>query len=286
LINTMGKSTRLIKQCGACLGAVITKIDLASELSNDEKESLRAALDEHQVIFFPSQNLMPNQQKGATEIFGPLLPSDTFFEHLDDDPYVEVVINDENNPPTGTAKWHADLTWAKEPPAGTSLHSRKIPVGKGDTIWVSMTAAYDSLSERMKKYLDGLKAVHSWDMGLGGRQGIFRRGGDHYIKRKTSNPPIAQPLVRTHPRTGKKLIYVNPGFTSHIVDIPGKESDGILNFLFDLAARPEFQLRHKWDVGTLAVWDNTATQHAAVDDFFPAYRELTRVTFGGHGEPR
>jgi ABC-type dipeptide/oligopeptide/nickel transport system ATPase component len=97
---------------------------------------------------------------------------------------------------------------------------------------------------------------------------------------------IAQPLVRTHPRTKQKLIYVNPGFTSHIIDIPRKESDGILSFLYELAPRPEFQLRHKWDVGTLAVWDNTATQHAAVDDFFPAYRELTRVTFGGHGKPK
>lgn len=275
-----------IKPCGACLGAFITNIDLTAKILNDEKESLRNALDQYQVIFFPDQKLTPNHQKSATEIFGPLLPSDSFFEHLDDDPHVEIVINDEKNPPTGTAKWHADLTWAKEPPAGTSLYSRKIPKGKGDTIWVSMTAAYDSLSERMKHYLEGLKAVHSWDMGLGGRQAIFQQGGEHYTKRKTANPPIAQPLVRTHPRTKKKLINVNPGFTSHIVDIPRKESDGILNFLFNLAPRPEFQLRHKWDVGTLAVWDNTATQHAAVDDFFPAYRELTRVTFGGHGQPK
>jgi taurine dioxygenase len=106
------------------------------------------------------------------------------------------------------------------------------------------------------------------------------------MKHKNANPPIAQPLVRTHPRNGKKLIYVNPGFTSHIVNIPRKESDGILNFLYSLTPRPEFQLRHKWDIGTLAVWDNTSTQHAAVDDFFPLYRELTRVTFGGHGAPK
>jgi taurine dioxygenase len=282
----MKNSTCIIEPCGANLGAIVTNIDLTAELSDDEKETLRAALDEYQVISFPGQNLTPDQQKIATKIFGPLRPSESFFDHLDDDPSVEIVINDENNPPTGTAKWHADLTWAKEPPAGTSLYAREIPQGKGDTIWVSMTAAYDSLSDRMKNYLDGLKAVHSWDMGLGGRQGILQRGGEHYINHKTSNPPIAQPLVRTHPRTGKKLIYVNPGFTSHIVGIPRKESDGILNFLFGLAPRPEFQFRHKWDVGTLAVWDNTATQHAAVDDFFPAYRELTRVTFGGHGEPQ
>ena len=282
----MTTSTFNIEKCGTCLGALVTNIDLTLKLSYQEKMSLRAALDQHQVIFFPNQNLTPNHQKNATKIFGPLLSSDTFFEHLNDDPHVEVVINDENNPPIGTAKWHADLTWAKEPPAGTSLYSREIPTGKGDTIWVSMTAAYDSLSERMKQYLEGLKALHSWDMGLGGRQAIFQQGGDHYTKRKNSNPPIAQPLVRTHPRTKQKLIYVNPGFTSHIIDIPRKESDGILSFLYDLAPRPEFQLRHKWDVGTLAVWDNTATQHAAVDDFFPAYRELTRVTFGGHGKPK
>ena len=282
----MSNSNYVLKQCGACLGATVTNIDLTQGLSNQVTESLVAALDTHQVIFFPEQDLTPAQQKEATKMFGPLRPSESFFDHLDDDPDIEIVINDEKTPPTGTAKWHADLTWAKEPPAGTSLYSRKIPQGKGDTIWVSMIAVYDSLSERMKKYLDGLSAIHSWDMGLGGRQEILKKGVEHYMKHKNANPPIAQPLVRTHPRNGKKLIYVNPGFTSHIENIPRKESDGILNFLYSLTPRPEFQLRHKWDIGTLAVWDNTSTQHAAVDDFFPLYRELTRVTFGGHGEPK
>ena len=267
------------------MGAVIHNVDLTAEISDGEKDGLRRALDDHQVIFFPEQNLTPDNQKEATRIFGPLLPSDTFFDHLDGDPEIEIVINDENTPPTGTAKWHADLTWAAEPPGGTSLYSRVIPKGRGDTVWTSMTAAYDSLSDKMKAYLEDLKVVHSWDMALFGRQGIFQRGGEHYIEHKTANPPIAQPLIRTHPRTGKKIINANSAFASHIVGIPQLESQGILNFLLALPARPEFQYRHKWRVGTLAVWDNSATQHAAVDDFFPEYRELTRVTFGGHGKP-
>lgn len=281
----MKTSTIGIEPAAARLGAIIRNVDLTNPLAEGDREVLRQALDDHQVIFFPDQNLDPGAQKQATRIFGPLLPSDTFFDHLDGDPEIEIVLNDEKTPPTGTAQWHSDLTWAREPPAGTSLYARAIPKGKGDTIWASMTAAYDALSDRMKAYLEGLDAVHSWDLGLGGRQLLFQRGKDYYVEHKAANPPIAQPLVRTHPRTGRKIVNANPTFTSHIVGIPRQESEGILTFLFGLSARPEFQLRHRWNVGTLAVWDNSATQHSAVDDFFPEYRELTRVTFGGHGEP-
>ena len=139
---------------GAALGAEIHNINLKGHMSDEAKKTLRQALDDHEVIFFPDQNLSPNQQKEATRIFGPLLPSYTFFDHLDDDPEIEVVINDKDNPPTGTARWHADLTWAKEPPGGTSLYARKLPRdGTGNTIWASMSVAYDALSDRMKSYL-------------------------------------------------------------------------------------------------------------------------------------
>lgn len=275
-----------VTPAGAALGAEIHNINLTDDISDDEKEILRQALDDHEVIFFPDQNLDPNQQKEATRTFGPLLPSYTFFDHLDDDPEVEIVINDKDNPPTGTARWHADLTWAKEPPGGTSLYARKLPqTGKGNTIWASMSSAYDSLSDRMKTYLDGLEAVHSWDLLLAGRTQFMARSGEQFLEHKTKNPPIPQPVIRTHPRTGKKILNVNPTFTHHIVGLPRLESEGILEFLFSLPARPEHQVRHQWNEGTLAVWDNTATQHSAVDDFFPEYRELTRVTFGGHGTP-
>ena len=271
---------------GAALGAEIHNINLKDHLSDEAKKTLRKALDDHEVIFFPDQNLDPNQQKEATRIFGPLLPSYTFFDHLDDDPEIELVINDKDNPPTGTARWHADLTWAKEPPGGTSLYARKLPGdGTGNTIWASMSVAYDALSDRMKSYLEGLEAVHSWDLLLDGRTQFLARSGEAFLNHKSKNPPIPQPVIRTHPRTGKKILNVNPTFTNHIVGLPRLESQGILEFLFSLPARPENQVRHKWHEGTLAVWDNTATQHTAVDDFYPQYRELTRVTFGGHGVP-
>ena len=134
------KNSKLeIQQVGAKLGAVIQNIDLTAELTEEEMKTLRRALDDHQVIFFPDQELNPTQQKDATKIFGPLMPSETFFDHLDDDPEIEILINDKNNPPVGTALWHADLTWAKEPPGGTSLYSRVIPKGgKGNTLWHTM----------------------------------------------------------------------------------------------------------------------------------------------------
>lgn len=281
------KNSRIeVKPSGARLGAEIHNIDLTGIISEEEKETLRQALDQYEVVFFPGQELTPHQQKEATLIFGPLLPSHTFFDHLDDDPEIEVVTNDETNPPTGTARWHADLTWSKEPPGGTSLYSRKLPKsGRGNTIWASMSSAYDGLSDRMKSYLEGLEAIHSWDLLLPGRTQFLARSGEAFLEHKRQNPPIPQPVIRSHPRTGKKILNVNPTFTHHILGLPRLESEGILAFLFSLPARPENQVRHQWQEGTLAVWDNTATQHAAVDDFFPEYRELTRVTFGGHGTP-
>ena len=118
-------------------------------------------MTDYQVIFFENQILETAQQKVATEIFGPLLPSETFFDHPDGDPEVEAVKNDENSPSIGTAILHSDLTWACKPPGGTSPYALKAPVGKGNTIWSSMTAVYDSLSEGMKTYLNGLTAIHS-----------------------------------------------------------------------------------------------------------------------------
>ena len=222
---------------------------------------MRQALDDHEVIFFPDQNLDPNQfgkkinnptsglwthevyfSRAFTRIFGPLLPSFTFFDHLDDDPEIELVINDKDNPPTGTARWHADLTWAKEPPGGTSLYARKLPGdGTGNTIWASMSAAYDALSDRMKSYLEGLEAVHSWDLLLDGRTQFLARSGDAFLNHKAKNPPISQPVIRTHPRTGKKILNVDPTFTNHIVGLPRLESRGFWSF--SLAYRPVRKIR-------------------------------------------
>tara|TARA_B100001013_G_scaffold150097_1_gene89150 strand:- start:885 stop:1733 length:849 start_codon:yes stop_codon:yes gene_type:complete len=280
------KTSRVyIKPTGSKIGAIVHNVDLNNKISPEEHNILQTALTDYQVIFFENQILETAQQKVATKIFGPLLPSETFFDHPDGDPEVEAVINDENSPPIGTAIWHSDLTWASEPPGGTSLYALKTPVGKGDTIWSSMTAVYDSLSDGMKTYLNDLTAVHSWDMGFGGREIIFKRGQEIYVNHKSSNPPVEHPVIRTHPLSGRKLIYVNSTFTSHIVGLPKLESEGILEFLFGLVTRPENQVRHRWQEGTLAVWDNTATQHSVVDDFYPEYRELRRVTFGGHGKP-
>ena len=182
-----------------------------------------------------------DSQKEATKIFGPLLSSETFLDHLNNDPEVEMVVNDQNTRPIGTAKWHADMTWTKEPPGGTSLYARVLPDVGGDTIWASMTAAYDYLSDKMKAFLEGLKVVHTWDKAFPGRQIVLQRGVEFYLNHKFSNPPIKQPLIRTLPRTKMKIVNVNPAFSSYIIGLPPQESEGVLSFLFTLPTRSEFQ---------------------------------------------
>jgi taurine dioxygenase len=261
------------------IGAVIHGLDLSQPIDETTQAELRRALAEHEVIFLRDQQLTPAQQVEFTRIFGNVAEVKAFFPRLQDQPEIEVVESTAERP-SAASNWHADITWRDNPPVGTSLYAQVIPANGGDTIWASLTRAYESLPPAFQAYLETLTAVHSWEIS-GWTEYLLHQdaSGEQLREARAKYPPVEHPVVRVHPVTGKKILYVNPTFTSHIKGLPRAQSDALLAQLFSLAKVPEFQARLRWQEGTLAVWDNRSTQHYAVGDFFPAHRKLHRITF-------
>lgn len=261
------------------IGAVIHELDLSRPLDATTQAELRRALAEHEVIFLLEQRLTPAQQVEFTRIFGNVAEVKAFFPRLESHPEIEIVESTAERP-KAASNWHADITWRDNPPIGTSLYAQVIPPSGGDTIWASLTQAFESLPPEFQAYLETLTAVHSWEIS-GWTEYLLQQdaSGEQLREARAKYPPVEHPVVRVHPLTGKKILYVNPTFTSHIKGLPRAQSDALLTQLFDLAKQPEFQARLRWQPGTLAVWDNRSTQHYAVGDFFPAQRLLHRITF-------
>src|SRR2546423_1871991 len=170
---------------------------------------------------------------------------------------------------------HTDVSCNVEPPMGSILYIKQCPPRGGDTLFASMYAAYESLSDRMKTYLDGLTALHDGEMAY---RGLYANYG---VADKPAYPHAEHPVLRTHPATGKKALYVNRGFTSHIIGIPRDESDAILSYLYQHCENPLFQCRFRWSENAIAFWDNRCTQHRAMWDYWPHTRSGNRVTVRG-----
>ncbi|MGB6819886.1 MAG: TauD/TfdA family dioxygenase, partial [Pseudolabrys sp.] len=171
--------------------------------------------------------------------------------------------------------WHTDVSCDLEPPMGSILYIKQCPPHGGDTLFASMYAAYDALSDRMKTYLRGLTAVHDGEPVY---RGLYANTG---VADKPSYPRAEHPVVRTHPETGKKALYVNRGFTHNIVGVPRDESDAILAYLYQHAENPLFQCRFRWTENAIAFWDNRCSQHRAMWDYWPHTRSGNRVTVKG-----
>ncbi|MEY5097360.1 MAG: hypothetical protein RJA36_79 [Pseudomonadota bacterium] len=261
------------------IGATIHGLDLSQPLDGTTQAELRRALAEHEVIFFRDQQLTPAQQVEFSRLFGNVAEVKAFFPRLADQPEIEIVESTAERP-RAAGNWHADITWRDNPPVGTSLYAQVIPASGGDTIWASLTRAYASLPPAFQAYLETLTAVHSWEISNWTEYLLHKdASGEQLREARAKYPPVEHPVVRVHPLTGRKILYVNPTFTSRIKGLPRAQSDALLTPLFDLAQVPEFQARLRWQAGTLAVWDNRSTQHYAVGDYFPAQRLLHRITF-------
>lgn len=260
------------------IGAVIHGLDLRQPLDEATQAELRDALARHEVIFFLDQDLTPEQHVAFTRSFGGVAEVKAFFPRLESHPEIEIV-ESTSDKPKAASNWHADITWREQPPLGTSLYAQVIPATGGDTLWASLTAAYDSLPPAFQAYLETLTAVHTWEIS-GWTEYLLHKdaSGDELKAARAKYPPVEHPVVRVHPVTGKKILYVNNTFTSHIKGLSRSDSDALLTQLFELARVPEFQARLRWAQGTLAVWDNRSTQHYAVGDFFPQHRKLHRIT--------
>lgn len=280
-----------VRRSTATLGAEILGVDLSRDLDDAVFGDIVDLFHNHEVVFFRNQSLSPERHVAFSRRFGELE------RHVRKDccrpgyPEIFVVSNVlENGKPIGTRDaglfWHSDLCYLREPSRGSVFYAREVPhdaQGRplGDTMFASMTAAYQSLPDATKRRLTGLKAVQSY------AKGYYRdrKSGPRpplTEEQKQRTPDVEHPVVRTHPYTGKKCLFVNEGYTARIAGVDEAESESLLAELFGHVTRPEFVYRHQWRVGDLLIWDNCSTQHRAVTDYdLPQRRLMERTTLRG-----
>jgi taurine dioxygenase len=256
------------------IGAEIHGVNLAKALSNQEFDEIHRALLENLVIFFRDQAIDVDQQKDFGRRFGKLHIHPAAPKGLEQHPEILVIKADENSKRVAGEVWHSDVSCDPEPPMGSILHLTTVPPdGGGDTMFANMYLAYDTLSEPVRKLLEGLTAIHDGEHVFRGRYGIKDAGKVF--------PRSEHPVIRTHPITGRKLLFVNRGFTTRIVQMKRHESTAILEMLYRHIETPELQCRFKWAKGSIAFWDNRCVQHHALWDYYPARRYGHRVTICG-----
>ena len=248
-------------------------------------QAVHQALARHAVLFFRDQQLTPVQQLDVTRRFGDVLRV-PYIRHLDEHPDIIAVLKeaDERKISTFGGTWHSDFSFLQEPPSFTLLYALELPELGGDTLWASQYVAYDDLSGGMKKLLDPLRAIQTaWPHGTKGpgagaavSRSIGMVRGDPSADRE-----IAQPVVRVHPVTGRKALFVNPVYTQYFEGMTEEESRPLLQFLFQHATRAEFTCRLRWAPGTLAIWDNRCLLHLAINDYDGSRRLLHRTTVAG-----
>jgi taurine dioxygenase len=262
------------------IGAVIGGIDLRDDHADAVIDDIRAALLAHKVVFFEDQDLSPIQQRDFAARFGEL-HIHPLYPETEGAPEIMVLDNHAQNP-TDNDHWHTDVTFLERPAMGAVLHARLLPPSGGDTLWASMTAAFDALSPAMQRFLETLGAVHDLAHAFAADGQVAGQAGrERYEKARAENPPVIHPVVRTHPETGKSGLFVNSGFTSRIKGMRREESRAILDFLYRHIQKPEFCVRWRWSPGAVAFWDNRCTQHYAVSDYLPHRRVMTRATIFG-----
>jgi taurine dioxygenase len=266
--------TITIDKLSPIIGAEIGGVDLSKPLSNRQQDEIHRALAENLVIFFRDQQLKPEQHMAFGRLFGDLHVHPAA-PHAPDMPEMMIIHSDKSSPRANGEGWHTDVSCEVEPPMGSILHIKTCPPHGGDTLFASMYAAYEALSERMKKYLEGMIAVHDGEHVY---RGLFKTLG---VADKPEYPRAEHPVVRTHPVTGKKSLYVNAGFTSHLVGVPRDEGDAILRYLYQHMENPLFQCRFRWRANSIAFWDNRCAQHRAMWDYWPHTRSGHRVTIKG-----
>lgn len=240
------------------LGAEVAGVDLSAPLDASVVADLRKALLDHLVLFFRNQALTPEQQLRFSEYFGPvMIPTiDTTSAALPGVTYIDQIA------PKGeyTDRWHTDHTFAESTPLGAVLRAIELPSSGGDTCFASMYAAYDALSPALQRFLETLTAVHSTE--------IVTRALAHVDNVKTLQArETVHPVVRVHPETGRKLLFVCGNFTTRIVELADAESEALLSMLFEHIKNAAFQCRFHWEVDSVAFWDNRSTQHCAIPDY-------------------
>jgi taurine dioxygenase len=269
-----------VTRVARALGAVVSGVDISKDLEQSVIDRLGELLVEHQILFFREQPISPEAQARFAARFGslhvhpiyPVLPELPEILLLDNH---AAFLPDNDN-------WHTDVTFSETPPLAGILAAKRIPCAGGDTLWSSNFAAYEALSEPLRRFLDGLTAQHSIAKSFPAERWqsdpAFK---ERYERAVAKHPPVRHPVVRTHPVSGRKALFVNEGFTTHIIELSAEESRAVLAFLYAHSARPEFTVRWRWQVDDVAFWDNRVTQHYAIADYLPERRTMHRATVNG-----
>jgi taurine dioxygenase len=270
-----------IHNVSGAVGAEIRNIDLAA-LDDTCTELIRRTLFDRGVVFFRDQRLTPEQHVRIAEQFGPI-DINRFFKHVDGYPMIAEVRKEPEQKSNIGGGWHTDHSYDEAPALGSILYAHEVPPSGGDTLFASMYAAYEALSDGLKQTLEGLRACHSSRHVFGVNS---RRPKDHDLHDRIGNAELAtqdavHPVVIRHPGSGRKALYVNPGFTLRFEGWTDEESRSLLDYLYRHAQRPEFCCRFQWAKGSIAFWDNRATWHYAVNDYHGERRLMHRITIGG-----
>jgi taurine dioxygenase len=273
-IRNMNQQGLSVHPVTPVIGAEILNVDLEA-LDESTLEEIRGALMSHCVLFFRDQDISIQSQKAFGAWFGELVahPNDP---GLEEHPEVMPIHADANSERATGERWHSDVSCDPVPPMGSILRMHTVPENGGDTLFSSMYAAYEALSSRMKELLVGLTAVHDG--------GPYYQEVNRVIGRDDKGheyPSAEHPVIRTHPVTGRKALFVNEMFTHRIVELPKAESDAVLGFLRKHVQRPDFHCRFRWKPNSVAFWDNRCTQHHAIWDYWPETRSGYRVTIRG-----
>ncbi|MEK9672546.1 MAG: TauD/TfdA family dioxygenase [Rhodospirillaceae bacterium] len=267
------------------LGAVVHGVDLSKKLDNSTFSGIWDAFNKHSVLVFPDQHITPEQHIAFSSRFGELMEHVLREDLLEGHPEIYIISNKKKpdggrlGRPEAGWYWHTDLSYENTPSVASHMYALEVPSSGGDTMFASSAAAYDGLSEPMKKLVDGLTAEHD-----------FRHAYDTFIKPRggapisdavfEARPPVVHPMVRTHPDTGRRSLYVNEGFTRKIMGMHRDESRALLDFLYRHSTRSEYVLRHRWSQYDFVMWDNRGTQHCALGDYNED-RLMYRTTMAG-----
>jgi len=277
-----GHNSRLeVRPIAGALGAEVHGVDVAADLDDATITAIRGALLDHGVIFFRDQNLDPERQKAFARRFGPIFIHPNF-KGTQPDPEIVEIRREPGDTRVVGEEWHTDGTMVPEPPLGAILYAVEVPPYGGDTLFANQYLAYEALSDGMKAMLEGMRAIHSDrrvagpGVGLNAKRATKVREDDTWQETVT-----AHPVVRTHPETGRKCLFVNASYTLGFEGMTREESRPLLDYLLEHGHRPEFTCRFRWGNGSIAFWDNRCTKHLAINDSGPFRRVMRRVQVAG-----
>ena len=271
-----------VNPLGGALGAEISGIDLNEVISEEQLTEVRQVFGQYAVIFFRNQNLTPENEIRFAKRWGEI-NTNRFFSSVEGYPQIALVVKEPDQKNNIGGSWHTDHSYDIAPALGSMLFAHEVPISGGDTVFASMYKAYETLSDGLKSTLSNLRARHSSVHVFGAARAA--NGNDDTVGR-IKNPEAAtqeaiHPVVISHPETGRRSLYVNPGFTLGFEGWSDEESKPLLEYLYAHAARPEFTCRFQWKAGSIAFWDNRATWHLAVNDYQGHRRMMHRITIEG-----